>query len=76
VNYSAFERELFAVVVATIHHFHFMSEGRSSVVFADHKHVVGALHRQSDPWSARQQRHLSFIPKYATTLLPKLPVYR
>ncbi len=42
MNYSAFDRELLAVVAA-IHHFRYMLEGRSFVSFTDHKPLVGAL---------------------------------
>ncbi len=66
-NYSAFDRELLAVMAA-IHHFRFMLEGRGFVVFTDHKPLVGALHRQSDPVSACQQCHLSFIAESAPTI--------
>jgi hypothetical protein len=48
LNYSTFDRELLAVVAA-IRQFHYMLEGRSFVVFTDHKPLVGALHRRSDP---------------------------
>ncbi len=64
INYSAFDRELLAVVAA-IRHFRYILEGRNFVVFTDHKPLVGALHRRSDPISARQQRHLSFIAEFA-----------
>jgi hypothetical protein len=67
VNYSAFDRELLAVVAA-IRHFRYMLEGRGFVVFTDHKPLVGALHRRSDPVSAHQQRHLSFIAEFAPTI--------
>jgi hypothetical protein len=45
-----------------------MLEGRGFVVFTDHKPLVGALRRRSDPVSARQQRHLSFIAEFAPTI--------
>jgi hypothetical protein len=64
VNYSAFDRELLAVVAA-ICHFRYMLEGRSFVVFTDHKPLVAALHRRSDPISARQ---LSFIAEFAPSI--------
>ncbi len=67
INYSAFDRELLAVVTA-IRHFRYLLEGRSFVVFTDHKPLVGALHRRSDPISARQQRHLSFIAEFAPSI--------
>jgi hypothetical protein len=54
-NHSAFDRERLAVVVA-IRHFRYMLEGRKFVIFTDHKPLVDALHRRSDPISARQQR--------------------
>jgi hypothetical protein len=38
------------------------------VVFTYHKPLVGALHRRSDPISARQQRHLSFIAEFAPSI--------
>jgi hypothetical protein len=49
INYSAFDRELLAVVAA-IRHFRYILEGRSFVIFTDHKPLVGALHRRSDPY--------------------------
>jgi hypothetical protein len=64
VNYSAFDRELLAVVAA-ICHFRYMLEGQSFVVFTDHKPLVAALHRRSDPISARQ---LSFIAEFAPSI--------
>jgi hypothetical protein len=67
VNYSAFDRELLAVVAA-IRHFRYLLERRNFVVFTDHKPLVGALHRRSDPISARQQRHLSFIAEFAPVI--------
>ncbi len=54
--------------MAAIRHFRYMLEGRSFVVFTDHKPLVGALYRRSDPVSARQQRHLSFIAELAPTI--------
>jgi hypothetical protein len=67
VNYTAFDRELLTVVVE-ICHFRYMLEGRSFVVFTDHKPLVGALLRRSDPISAHQQRHLSFIAEFAPSI--------
>jgi cleavage and polyadenylation specificity factor subunit 1 len=67
INYSAFDRELLAVVAA-IRHFRYILEGRSFVIFTDHKPLVGTLHRRSDPISARQQRHLSFIAEFAPSI--------
>ncbi len=66
-NYSAFNRELLAVVAA-IRHFRFMLKERKFVIFTNHKLLVGALHRRSDRISARQQRHLSFIAEFAPSI--------
>jgi hypothetical protein len=66
-NYSAFDRELSAVV-ATIRHFHFMLEGRCFVVFTELKPLLGALSRRSELWSANQQHHLSFITEFFPTI--------
>ncbi len=38
-----------------------MLEGRRFIVFTDHKLLTFALHKQAEPWTARQQRHLSLI---------------
>jgi hypothetical protein len=67
VNYSAFHRELLAVVAA-IRNFHYMLEGRSFVVFTDHKPLAGALHRQSDSVSAHQQRHHSLVVEFTPSI--------
>jgi hypothetical protein len=56
------------VVVAAIRHFRYMLEGQKFVVFTAHKLLVGTLHRRSDPISARQQRHLSFITEFAPSI--------
>jgi hypothetical protein len=66
VNYSAFDRELFAMMAA-IRHLCFMPEGKSFFVFTDHKPLVGALNRSSDLWLAHQQHHLFFNVKFAPT---------
>jgi cleavage and polyadenylation specificity factor subunit 1 len=67
LNYSAFDRELLAVFMA-IRHFRFMLEGRSFVVFTDHRPLLGSLNRISDPWSARQHRQLNYIAEFNITL--------
>jgi hypothetical protein len=54
INYSAFDRELFAVMAA-FKHFRYVLEGRPFTIFTDHRPLVGALSRRSDPWSGRQQ---------------------
>ena len=55
-KYIAFDRELLAVYAA-IQHFRWVLEGRRFYVLSDHKPLTFNLHRQSDAWSTRQQRH-------------------
>ena len=66
-RYSAFDRELLAVYAA-IRHFRFLLEGRIFTVFTDHKPLIYAMGRVSPPWSARQQRQLSYISEYTTDI--------
>lgn len=68
VKYSAFDRELFAVF-AGIRHFRHQLEGRKFAVWTDHKPLVYALHRVSEPWTARQQRQLAYIAEYTSQLV-------
>ena len=37
-------------------------------MLSDHKPLTFALHRQSDAWSARQQRHLSYVAEYTSVI--------
>ena len=62
-KYSAFDRELLALFAA-VRHFRHILEGRSFQVFTDHKPLVDALHKRSDPWTGRQQRQLSFVSEF------------
>jgi hypothetical protein len=63
MKYSAFDRELWACV-AGICHFRFLLEGRRFSVLTDHKPLTYALGRTSEPWTARQARHLSYIAEF------------
>ena len=62
-RYSAFDKELFAAYSA-LRHFRFLLEGKEFVLFTDHKPLTHALFRTSPPWSAMQQRRLSFLAKF------------
>ena len=66
-KYSAFDRELLAMY-AEIRHFRWALEGRRFYVLSDHKPLTIALHRQSDAWSACQQRHLSYVAEYTSDI--------
>ena len=37
-------------------------------MLSDHKPLTFALQRQSDAWSARQQRHLSYVAEYMSDI--------
>ncbi len=66
-KYSAFDRELWAVF-SGYRFFRFILEGREFAVFTDHKPLTSALKRVSEPWTARQQRHLAYIAEYTSDL--------
>jgi cleavage and polyadenylation specificity factor subunit 1 len=66
-RYSAFDRELLACV-ACIKHFRFLLEGRRWTLFTDHKPLTFALGKVSDPWTARQARHLSYVAEYTSDI--------
>ena len=64
-RYSAFDRELFACV-AGIRHFRYMLEGRRFCVLTDHLPLTHAINKVSEPWTARQARHLSYVAEFTT----------
>ena len=66
-KYSTFDRELLALYLS-IRHFRFLLEGRSFIIYTDHKPLVHAMFKTTEPWSARQQRHLSFISEFSTDI--------
>uniref|UniRef100_A0AAQ4Q920 Gypsy retrotransposon integrase-like protein 1 n=1 Tax=Gasterosteus aculeatus aculeatus TaxID=481459 RepID=A0AAQ4Q920_GASAC len=66
-KYSTFDRELLGLYLA-IRHFRFLLEGRHFTAFVDHKPLVFAMAKVAEPWSARQQRHLSYISEFTTDL--------
>ena len=66
-RYSAFGRELLAVYLS-IKHFRHLLEGRSFVVYTDHKPLTHALHGRPDRYSPREVRHLDFISQFTADL--------
>jgi hypothetical protein len=48
-----------------------MIVGRSFFVLTDHRPLVGALSRRSDPWIGRQQCQLSFIAEFLPMICHK-----
>ena len=66
-RYSAFDRELLAAYLA-VRHFRFLLEGRVFHILTDHKPLTHALHRVTEPWSARQQRQLSALAEFTADI--------
>jgi cleavage and polyadenylation specificity factor subunit 1 len=66
-KYSAFNRELLALFLAT-RHFRFLVEGRRFTAFVGHKPLTFAMAKSSEPWSVREQRQLSAIFEYTTDI--------
>ena len=66
-KYSTFDRELLAAYLA-IRHFRYFLEGRSFTLYTDHKPLVCAISKASDPWSPRQQRQLAYISEFITDI--------
>ena len=66
-KYSTYDRELLALYLA-IRHFRYFLEGREFTAYTDHKPLVEAIRKATDPWTGRQQRQLSFISEFTTTI--------
>ena len=47
-----------------LRHFRFQLEARRFHILTDHKPLTQALHRISEPWTARQHRQLSYIAEH------------
>jgi transposase InsO family protein len=43
-----------------------MLEGRPFTIYTDHKPLTQALHRSSEPWTARQCRQLSYVAEFTS----------
>ena len=64
----AFNKELLAPY-SSLRHFRFMLEGRDFPIFTKHKPLTLALFRVSPPWSALQQRHLSYLAEFTSSVV-------
>jgi hypothetical protein len=62
-KYSAFDRELFTCYCG-IRHFRYVLDDRRFAIFTDHNPQV----RMSNPWMARQSRHLSYVAEYMSDI--------
>ena len=68
LSYSAFDRELYGVYAA-IRHFRHHLEGRKFTIWTDHKPITFALSKISDSLTARQQRQLSYIAEFTSSII-------
>ena len=66
-KYSAFDRELLAVYLS-IRHFRYFLEGKAFTVFTDHKPLTYCMSKVLEPWSSRQQCHLSYVSEFTTDI--------
>ena len=55
-------------VFLALRHFRFELKGRRFHIITDHLPLVSALFRVSPPWSARQQRQLSYISEFTSDI--------
>ena len=62
-----FDRELLAIHLS-IRHFRHVLEGRRFYVATDHKPIVGALGKSTEPWSPLQARQLSYISEFTNDI--------
>jgi hypothetical protein len=63
---STFDHELLATQLA-IRLFHFSLKGGPLTLFTDHKPLVTAIFKSSTPFSACQQRHLSYLSEFTVS---------
>ena len=62
-----FDRELLAAFRG-VRHFRHMVEGRPFTIYTDHQSLIPALHKKSEPLTARQTYQLSNIAEYTTDI--------
>ena len=66
-KYSAFDRELTAIVKA-MKHFRYFLEGREFTIYTDHKPIIDALLSEADRDNAGQARQLAYVSEYTTQI--------
>ena len=66
-EWPPFDRELLAAFKA-IRHFRHMVEGRTFTLYTDHDSLVPALHKKTEPLTARQTYQLSCIAEFTTDI--------
>ena len=66
-KYSTFGRELLAIYLA-VRHFRHAIEGRSPIIFTDHRPLVTAIGSSSDRYSPREVRHLDYVGQFVSDI--------
>ena len=66
-SYATFDKELTGVFTA-LKHFKYSLEGRRFRIFTDHKPILAALNKKSEPTSGRQARQLSAIAEMTSDI--------
>ena len=66
-KYSAFDRELTAIVKA-LKHFRYFLEGREFTIYTDHKTIIDDSISEADCDNARQAGQLAYVSKYPTDI--------
>lgn len=66
-QYSTYDRELLAMY-ESVKHFRHMLEGRTFIIYTDHKPLTFAFQQRSDKASPRQVRHLDFVGQFSTDI--------
>ena len=66
-DWPPFDRELLAAF-RSIRHFRHMVEGRSFTLYTDHQSLIPALHKKTEPQTARHTYQLANIAEYTTDI--------
>ena len=66
-DWPPFDRELLGAFKA-VRHFRYMIEGRTFTLYTDQQALVPALHKKTDPLTARQAYQLSCVAEYTTDI--------
>ncbi|MEL6989132.1 MAG: RNase H-like domain-containing protein [Bacteroidota bacterium] len=66
-TYSTYDRELLGTYLAVLH-FKTLIDGHSVTLFLDHKPIVSAFYSKGIAKSDRQQRQLSFLSEYVSSV--------
>lgn len=66
-NYSTYDRELLAIYKC-VNYFRNIIEGRSVIIFTDHKPLIFMFTKSYEKASPRQLRHIDFVSQFTTDI--------